>query len=128
MSFVDWYVGIYLVIITFPNTTTKEKCLLYLSHLVKDHHKTTIANESNKKWTKSQYDRFVCPHVFLEGGLVLVYDQDHNKLGAGKFEPLWYGPYIIKCVLKKGAYELVKLEGIPLLEPHNWLYLKKYYA
>ena len=35
------------------------------------------------------------PHIFSEGDLVLVYDQDKDTLGAGKFEPLWYGPYII---------------------------------
>ena len=37
-----------------------------------------------------------------EGDLVLVYDQDKDALGAGKFEPLWYGPYIISKVLQKG--------------------------
>jgi hypothetical protein len=29
---------------------------------------------------------------------------------------------------KKGAYELVDYDGIPLSEPRNGLYLKKYYA
>ena len=53
----------------------------------------------------------MCPHVFLEGDLVLVYDQDKDTLCVGKFEPLWYGPYIISKVLKKGAYELVDYEG-----------------
>ncbi len=28
-------------------------------------------------------------------------------LGAGKFESLWLGPYILQWVLNKGAYELV---------------------
>ena len=39
------------------------------------------------------------PHVFLEGDLVLVYDQDKDTLGEGKFELLWYGPYIVSKVL-----------------------------
>jgi hypothetical protein len=77
---------------------------------------------------KSQYDKYVHPRVFSEGDLVLVYDQDHDMLGAGKFEPLWHGPYIVKCVLKRGAYELVDYDGNPLSEPHNGIYLKKYYA
>jgi hypothetical protein len=51
----------------------------------------------------------------LEGDLVLVYDQDHEKLGAGKFEPLWHGPYIVSHVLQKWAYELVDYEGNPFL-------------
>jgi len=58
----------------------------------------------------------------------LVYDQEHNKLDASKFEPLWVGPYIVKCALAKGAYELVDYDGIHLGKPINGLYLKKYYA
>lgn len=58
----------------------------------------------------------------------MVYDQEHDKLGHNKFEPLWQGPYIIKRVLKKGAYELVDLEGLPSSEPHNKLYLTNYYT
>jgi hypothetical protein len=41
---------------------------------------------------------------------------------------MWCGPYIIKRVLDKGAYKLVDYDGIPLSEPRNGLYLKKYYA
>jgi hypothetical protein len=41
---------------------------------------------------------------------------------------MWHGPYIVKRVLEKGAYKLVDYDGIPLSEPRNWIYLKKYYA
>ena len=41
---------------------------------------------------------------------------------------MWRGPYVVKCVLEKGAYELVDYEGTTLAEPRNGLYLKKYYA
>jgi len=47
---------------------------------------------------------------------------------AGKFQSMWLGPYVVKWVLQKGAYELVDFEGIPLAEPRNGLYLKRYYA
>ena len=37
-------------------------------------------------------------HVFNEGDLVLTYDQRYDKLGKGKFESMWYGPFLIsKC-------------------------------
>jgi hypothetical protein len=65
---------------------------------------------------------------FSEGDLVLVYDQDKDPLGAGKFKPMWFGPFIIKEVLKKGTYHLVDFEGNALAEPRNGLYLKKYYS
>ena len=51
-----------------------------------------------------------------------------RTLGTGKFNPMWRGPYVVKRVLEKGAYELVYYEGTALAEPRNGLYLKKYYA
>jgi hypothetical protein len=41
---------------------------------------------------------------------------------------MWLGPFIIKEVLKKGAYHLVYFEGNALAEARNGLYLKKYYS
>jgi len=38
------------------------------------------------------------------------------------------GPYIVKRVLEKGSYELIDYDGIPLSQPRNELYLKRYYA
>ena len=59
----------------------------------------------------------------------MTYDQTNEKLGAGKFESiLWHGLYIVSRVLEKGAYELVDYDMIPLGEPRNGLYLKRYYA
>ena len=77
---------------------------------------------------KTHLDHIVHPHSFVEGDLVLLYDQANDKMGAGKFEPMWHRPYIVKRVLQKGAYELIDYEGNPLDKPWNGLYLKKYYA
>eukprot|EP00253_Pinus_taeda_P031687 PITA_31687 len=67
-------------------------------------------------------------HLEHLGNLVLVYDQDKDALGASKFKFMWYGPFIVKQVLGKGAYELVDFEGNNLEEPRNGLYLKKYFS
>ena len=77
---------------------------------------------------KAQYDRSVTLLIFSEGDLVLVYDQANDKLGAGKFEPMWHGPYIVKRVLAKGAYELTDYDGVYLEKTRNGLYQKRYYA
>ena len=77
---------------------------------------------------KAQYNIYVQPHSFNEGDLVLTYDQKHDNLGVRKLEPMWHGPYIISRVLEKGTYELMDYDGIPLGEPRNGLYLKRYYA
>ena len=61
-----------------------------------------MVNEAHKKHVKAQYDKSVEPCVFNEGDLVLTYDQRHDKLGKGKFESMWYGPFIVSKVLEKG--------------------------
>ena len=74
-----------------------------------------LANEVHKRRIKAQYDKHVQPHIFSEGDLVLLYDQEADAIGTGKFESLWHGPYIVKRVLAKGAYELVDYDGISLV-------------
>jgi hypothetical protein len=117
-----------LVVELLPNTSAEEECLLYLMRLDETHRDATLVIEAQKKHVKAQYDKHVKPHVFSEGDLVLLYEQDKDVLGARKFEPMWRGSYIVSKVLAKGAYELVDYDGVPLSEPRNGLYLKKYYA
>ena len=62
---------------------------------------------------------------FSEGELVLLWDQDKESLGVGKFKAMWLGTYVVSKVLSKGAYELVDYDGNKLPKPRNGLYLKK---
>ena len=87
-----------------------------------------MALEVNKCHVKVQYDKSVHPRRFSEGDLVLLWYQPKEPLGTGNFNPMWCGPYVVKRVLEKGAYELVDYEGTTLADPRNGLYLKKYYA
>jgi hypothetical protein len=111
-----------------PNTSAEQERLLYLMQLDETRRDAALVIEAQKKLVKYQYDKHVKPLIFSEGDLVLLYKQDWDMLGAGKFEAMWRGPYIIRRVLEKGDYELVDYDGIPLSEPRNGLYLKKYYA
>jgi hypothetical protein len=117
-----------LVVQLLPDTSPLEEWLLYLERLNEQHRDAALANESHKHKFKCQYDRSIHPQIFSEGNLVLVYDQDKDPLGAGKFKPMWFRPFVIKEVLKKGAYHLVEFEGNSLVETRNGLYLKKYYS
>jgi len=117
-----------LVIELLPNTNLEEERLLYLTWLDETRRDVATDNEAHKKQVKIQYDKTVKPCAFSKGYLVLVYDQRHDELGVGKFQCMWLGLYIVKHVLQKGAYELVYYDEIPLEEPRNGLYLKKYYA
>jgi hypothetical protein len=111
-----------------PDMTQLEEHLVYLEHLDEQRRDAALENEVHKKCVKSQYDKSIHPRVFFEGDLVLVYDQDKEPLGVGKFNPMWYDPYVVRWVLEKGSYELMDYEGNVLSEPRNGLYLKKYYA
>ena len=99
-----------------------------MSQLDENQHTTAIATKTHAKRMKAQYDRSVTPRNFSEGDLILIYDQANDKIGAGKFEPMWHGPYIVKQQLTKGAYELIDFDGVSLAKPRNGLYLKRYYA
>ena len=111
-----------------PDTSPLEEHLVHLEQLDEQRRDALVALEVNKHRIKVQYDKSVLLRVFSEGELVLLWDQSKEPLGAGKFNPMWRGPYVVKCVLEKGAYELVDYEGTALAEPRNGLYLKKYYA
>eukprot|EP00253_Pinus_taeda_P016268 PITA_16268 len=117
-----------LVVELLPDTTPVEERLLYLERLDETRQLASLAIEAQKKRMKTHFDHTVHPRSFVEGDLVLLYDQANDKMGVGKFEPMWHGPYIVKRVLQKGAYELIDYEGNPLDKPRNGLYLKKYYA
>jgi hypothetical protein len=110
-----------------PDTSSLEEHLLYLEQLNEQHRDSALANKAHKQRFKFQYDWSIHPRIFSEGDLVWVYNKDKDPLGVGKFKPMWFGPFIIKEVLKKGAYHLVDFEGNTLAEPRNGLYLNKYY-
>ena len=110
------------------DTSAEEERFIYLNNLDETRRDATLANEAHKKHVKAQYDKSIQPCAFNEGDLVLTYDQRYEKLGKGKFESMWYGPFVFSKVLEKVAYELVDYDGIPLGQPCNGLYLKRYYA
>eukprot|EP00253_Pinus_taeda_P032724 PITA_32724 len=79
-----------------PATSEEEKRLLYLAQLDETRRNAALAIETHAKQMKAQYDRNVTPRSFSKGDPVLLYDQANDKLGAGKFIPMWHGPYIVK--------------------------------
>ncbi len=103
-----------LVIKLLRATSTKQECLLHLIRLDEAQLDAASANEAHKSRIKAQYDESVKARILSKGDVVLLYDQEANKLGQGNFQPMWLGPYIVKRVLAKGGYELVDLDGVPL--------------
>ena len=100
-----------LTIELLPNTSPLEEWLLQLEQTIEDSQSTLQAIEAVKTRSKIQYDSHIHPRTFSEVDMVLVYDQPNNKLGKGKFESMWYGPYVIHRCLGKGEYTLIGFDG-----------------
>ena len=88
-----------LTIDLLPNTSEEEVHLFNLIHIDEICHEAQLANEAHKRHIKAQYDKNFQPRIYSEGDLVLLYDQEADVIGTGKFEPLWHGPYIVKKLL-----------------------------
>jgi hypothetical protein len=101
-----------LAVQLLPNTYPLEEQLVHLEQLNEQSRDEALANEAHKHNFKCQYDRSFHPRIFFEGDLVLVYDQDKDPLGAGKFKPMWFGPFIIKEVLKRALIIWLILKGM----------------
>ena len=117
-----------IAIHVLPDTTELQERLVHLEHLDEQRRDALTANQVHKNRVKTQYDKSVKLRVFFEGELVLLWDQDKEPLGTGKFKEMCLGTYVVSNVLSKGAYELVDFDGNKLPKPRNGLYLKKYYA
>ena len=70
-----------LVVELLPDTSAEEAIFLYLNNLDETCRDASLANEAHKKCIKAQYDKFVHPHAFNEGDLVLTYNEIYDKLG-----------------------------------------------
>jgi hypothetical protein len=68
------------------------------------------------------------PFQLVHGVEVILYLNVKFLLSQSKFNPMWCNPYIVRCVFDKGYYKLEDYEGNILVEPHNGLYIKRYYA
>ena len=91
-----------LAIENLPDTSALEECLFHLEQLDEQRRDDLVALEVNKRRVKVQYDKYVHPRKFSEGDLVLLWDQAKEPLGAGKFNPMWHGPYVLKTCIREG--------------------------
>ena len=81
-----------------------------LKYTNEDHCAPLQMIEVAKARSKSHFDSHVHPRTFSEGDLVLIYDEANDKFGKGKFDSMWYDPYIIhQCLRKRGHTSLMTL-------------------
>ena len=82
-------------------------------------YQSKIARHFNKKVTIRN---------FKEGDLVLrKVTQNTRKRSDGVLAPNWEGPYLIRVVVRNGAYKLEDMEGYPVDHTWNAYLLRKFY-
>eukprot|EP00253_Pinus_taeda_P026774 PITA_26774 len=83
-----------LAIELFSNTTPVEERLLYLERLDETRQLASLAIEAQKKRVKTHFDHTVHPRSFVEGDLVLLYDQVNDKMGQANSSLCGTGPIL----------------------------------
>ncbi|XP_070037174.1 uncharacterized protein LOC142166202 [Nicotiana tabacum] len=108
--------------------SNEEEMRINLDLLAEMREVTLIRMAAQKQIIGRYYNRKAHLRYFKIGGFVLKKVFQSTKMAnAGKLSPNWEGPYMIRGIAGKGAYELEKMEG--KVFPSNWnvVHLKKYY-
>ena len=78
---------------------------------------------------KSRFDRNIKEYTFSVGDMVLRWDATKEQKGKhGRFDNLWFGPFLVSKVLENNTFVLQSLEGEELSSPVNGQFLKHFYS
>ena len=78
---------------------------------------------------KSRFDRNIKENTFSISDMVLRWDARKEQKGKhGKFDNLWFGPFLVSKVLENNTFILQSLEGEELSSPINGRFLKHFYS
>ncbi|XP_070046208.1 uncharacterized protein [Nicotiana tomentosiformis] len=105
-----------------------EKLRTNLDLLEQRREATLIRMATHNQTIERYYNRKAHLRYFKFGDFVLKKVFQSTKIaGAGKLNPNWEGPYKVRGIAGKGAYELEAMEDKVL--PSNWndVHLEKYY-
>ena len=91
----------------------------------KIHHWDT---QPNRKNIKERIDRKIKENTFSNGDMVLRWEARKEQKGKhGKFDNLWFGPFIVSKVLENNTFVLQTLDGEELSNLVNGRFLKHFY-
>ena len=76
----------------------------------------------------NSYNKLVKPRMFRPSDLVFrkVFENTADPT-AGKFQPNWEGPYVVRWLRESGSYAIDKTDGTPVPRMWNAMHLKRYY-
>ena len=91
----------------------------------------TVEEEAQlyKTKVKESFDRKIKENTFSNEDMVLMWDARKDKKGKhGKFDNLWFGPFIVSKILENNTFVLQTLDGEELSNPVNGRFLKHFYS
>ena len=78
---------------------------------------------------KERFDRKIKENTFSVGDMVLRWDARKEQKGKhGKFDNLWFCPFIVSKILENNTFVLQTLDGEELSNPVNGRFLKHFYS
>ncbi|XP_070024837.1 uncharacterized protein [Nicotiana sylvestris] len=87
-----------------------------------------IRMAAQKQVIERYYNRKARLRFFKTGDFVLKkVVQSTKAANSGKLNPMWEGPYRVRDIAGKGAYELDTMDGKVLLSHWNVVHLKRFY-
>ena len=83
---------------------------------------------SYQRHLANSYNKRVKPRMFRPSDLILrnVFKNTVDPT-AGKFQPNWEGPYVVRRLGESGSYAIDKNDGTPVPRMWNAMHLKRYY-
>ena len=78
---------------------------------------------------KERFDRKIKDNNFSVGDMVFRWDARKEQKGKhGKFDNLWFGPFIVSKIIENNTFVLQTLDGEELYNPVNGRFLKHFYS
>ena len=78
---------------------------------------------------KDRFDKKIKDNTFSIGDMLLRWDaRKEQKWKHGKFDSLWFGPFLVSKFLENNTFVLHTLEGEELSRTVNGRFLKHFYS
>ena len=121
-------IGLPTIRTAIPNPANEESIIEEVDNSDELREAVAIRVASYQRRLANSYNKRVKPRTILQGDLVLrkVYENTTDPM-AGKFQPNWEGPNIVRRLDEPGSYAIDTIDGTPVPRMWNAMHLKRYY-
>ena len=121
-------IGLPTVRTATPDPANEESMIRELDTSNELREAAAIRVASYQRRLANSYNKRVKPRMFQSDDLVLqkVFKNTTDPM-AGKLQPNWEGPYVVRRLEESGSYAIDKTNGTPVPRMWNDIHLKRYY-